>query len=191
MKKIFATASGLAFLASGAMADDTATVTLTATVGEYIAITAANDSGITVADPFGGSGVSGNNNRNGSFAEKSSFLVDANVDFDIELDWPTWQVNNVGYNQAAYQGVECKIGGTITFDTNPAPNSVNTATPPSGAAPWVVNTSGAFPASAFTAGMDREFAIGIESSPNVNDCTDGVAPPDDYTLDVTITVSAS
>lgn len=189
MKALYASAAGLALLATAASAD-TANVTLTATVTEYIAITQANNSDIVVADPFGNSGTPGNNNRNASLADKSNFFVDANVEFDIELSWQTWQVGGAGYNQAAYEGDDCKIGGTITFDTNPASNSNNTDTPPSGASPWNVRDSNKFPDSAFQAGMGREFGIGIESSPNVNDCPGGVAPADDYVLPVTITVSA-
>lgn len=192
MKKSIFVAGVLSVAATGAMAQDSATVTLTATVGSYIEITQANDSSLTVADAFGGSAVSGNNNRNAEFADKSNFLVSANVDFDIVLDWETWQSPATGsYNQAAYRGVDCMIGGTITFDTNPAPNSNNTATPPGGTAPWDVTTSSAFPASAFTAGEDREFAIGIEASPEINTCPGGIAGPDDYTLEVDILVSAS
>ena len=189
MKRLLATAGTVGLLATGAAAQD-ATVTLTAVVGEYMAVTQANDSSLTVTDPFGGSATPGNNNRNLAFGDKSNFLVSANVDFEIELAWATWQVAGASYNQAAYQGDDCKIGGTISFDTNPASNSVNTATPPSGVSPWTVNDSSAFPTSAFTAGQGKEFAIGIESSPEVNDCAGGVVPPDDYTLDVDITLSA-
>ncbi|WP_371059974.1 hypothetical protein [Rhodosalinus sp. 5P4] len=204
MKKLAATASALALLGTGAYAqsvEDTAQVTLTASVGEYIAITQALDSAITVVDPAGDSGVPGNNNRNGSFTDKSLIEVTANVDFDLTLEWATWDNEGPGqpsdwpsattFSQAYYvNGAEgCAIGGTITFDVDPATNSNNTSTPPSGASPWTVNDT--FAASYFTPGANKQYGIGIEASPNLTDCTGGVAAPGDYSLDVDITVAAA
>ena len=192
MKKTFVAAGAFALMATGAMAQDAETVTLTVTVGPYIEITQATDSSLTVADAFGGSAVSGNNNRNAGFGDKSAFTVAANVDFDIDLEWDTWQSPATGgYNHARDFGAaeNCAIGGTITFDTDPAAGTANTATPPGGTSPWDVTTSAAFDPNAFSAGPDREFAIGIEASPEINTCDGGIAGPDDCTLDVLITVS--
>jgi hypothetical protein len=192
MKNIFAAASVLAMTAGGAMATTSDSFQLTVTVSEYVEITTlANDSSITAADPFGGSSVSGNNNRNNADGDKSVFEVSATVPFEVTLTWDTWTSPLTGsYNHASYDGTDCRIGGTITADTNPAPNSNNTATPPSGASPWVLNSSGALQAASFTPGQDRRFGIGIEASPNVNDCPGGTPPADDYVLDVAVTVAA-
>lgn len=202
MKTLIATAGGLALLASGALAnpntdgdEKTARVTLNAVVGEYIAITNYQGSTMTDLNVLTDSSDGANNNVNlATGEEKATFTVAANVDYDIELDWATWDDEGPGqpsswpsattYSQAYYvnSAEGCAIGGTIHFDEAPAVSGA-AATPPSGAAPWTVGS--------YTPTFGRTFGIGTQASPNLNDCPGDIAAPGTYSLDVDITLSAS
>lgn len=192
MKALFATAGGLALLASGALADNpaTATVTLDAVVQDYIAITDTSDSTLTVADVTAGSGVNGNNNdTNENKEDKALFTVIANVEYDIVLDWETW--DDAGYTnptpdwglQANYYNsyADCSIGGAIKLDPNPNPDSRNDALPGGGTGTMTYDQG--------VPTFGHEYGIGTEASPNITTCDGDIATPGTYSLDVDITVS--
>lgn len=193
MKTFAATASALALLATGAYAQATDTVTLNATVGDYIAITDSQGSTIGDLNIVAGSGDGANNNvnNNGAGDEKATFAVTANVDYDIALDWETWPEAGIGdptpgYPQANYYNsvADCSIGGSIHFDETPGQDGTGVSYPPSGANPWTVGT-------AYAPGLDVVYGIGTGASPDITNCTNDVAAPGTYSLDVEITVSAS
>ncbi len=190
MKTFAATASALALLATGAYAQATDTVTLNATVGDYIAITSTSDSTIGDLDITAGSGVPDNSNvTNAAASDKALFEVTANVDYNIELDWLTWDeitgLSNPGsYSQAAYDNGDCFIGGTVSFDPDPSPGVQNDRVGAAGGAtPLTVPTT-------FNPGI-ATYGVNTEASPNVTTCPGDVAAPGTYSLDVEITVSAS
>lgn len=194
MKALIATAGGLALLASGALAnpvtEDSDSVTLNAVVQDYIAIENTSDSTLTIADVTQGSGADGNNNdTNANKSDKALFTVIANVDYDIVLDWETWD-DVVGYTNPTpgwsqanyYNGVaDCSIGGGIKLDPDPNPGSQNDAISGGGSGEMTydqgVPTSG------------HEYGIGTEASPNHTTCDGDIAAPGTYSLDVDITVS--
>lgn len=196
-RKLSVSAVALSLLAAPAMAvDATDTVTLNATVGDYIAITSTSDSTIGDLDISEGSGVGANNNAtNSSLGEKALFEVTANVDYSITLDWETWQdagitlppppVNQT-YEQANYRNASetCSIGGAVSFDPDPAPSSQNDAKRSSGGV-TPFDVPGTFNPGVVT------YGISTEASPNITNCPGGVAAPGTYSLDVEITVSAS
>ncbi|WP_371036823.1 MULTISPECIES: hypothetical protein [unclassified Rhodosalinus] len=193
MKKLAATASALALLGTGAYAQSTDTVTLNATVGDYIAITDSQGSTIGDLNIATGSGDGANNNvnNNGAGDEKATFTVTANVDYDIALAWETWIDAGVGdptpgYAQANYYNsvAGCSIGGAVHFDETPGQDGTGVSYPSGGANPWTVGT-------AYAPGMDVVYGIGTSASPDITDCTNDVAAPGTYSLDVAITVSAS
>lgn len=202
MKIFIATTAAVALLATGAYAnpnedDDPTTgrVTLNATVGEYIAITSTSNSTIGDLNVLANSNDAANNNVNnnaGDGKDKSLFTVAANVNFDIDLAWATWDAVDLpdgapeGYNQAYYfnsaadEGDGCAIGGTIHFDADPDTDGA-VSYPGSGESPWTLED--------FTLGMNRTFGIGTQASPDINNCPGDIAAPGTYSLDVDITVS--
>jgi hypothetical protein len=194
MKALFATTGALALLATSALAD-TATVTLNATVGDYLAITDTSDSTIGDLNIAEGSGNPANSNvTNASTSEKALFEVTSNVDYTIELDWETWQEATLTipdgvsptYQQANYlnSAEGCSIGGTVSFDPDPDPGSQNDR---------VIATGGATPLEVpgtFSPGIDT-YGVNTEASPNVTNCDNGVAAQGTYSIGVAITVAAS
>jgi hypothetical protein len=191
MKALFATTGALALLATSALAD-TATVTLNATVGDYLSITDTSDSTIGDLNIAEGSGNGANNNVNNNAPgdEKATMTVTANVDFDIELDWETWIEAGLGdptpgYPQANFYNAaaNCSIGGSIHFDETPGQDGTGVSYPPSGQDEWVVGS--------FTPGFDKVFGIGTGASPDLTTCDNDVAAQGTYSLEVAITVSAS
>jgi hypothetical protein len=200
MRLLATAATGLALFATSAFAqsaegNDQATVTLNATVGDYLAITDHQNSTIGELDIAEGSGVAANNNStNSAVNEKATFEVTANVAYNIELDWQTWQEANLAipdgvsqtYQQANYYNgdVGCSIGGTVSFDPDPDPGAQNDTVPASGGA-----TPLSVPGS-FDPGI-AVYGVNTEASPNVTNCIGDVAAPGTYSLDVEITLSAS
>lgn len=200
MKTLIATATGLALLAGGAFAnpnedDDpkTGRVTLNAVVADYIAITGTEDSTMVGLNVLAGTADGANNNVNlDSGEEKATFTVAANVEFDVQLAWATWQSENVAlpdgasqtYQQAYYynggEGADCAIGGTIHFDEDVATDGA-VAYPSGGASPWDVAT--------YDPVMSRTFGIGTQAEANLTNCAGDIAAPGTYSLDVDITLS--
>ncbi|MFP4569698.1 hypothetical protein [Rhodosalinus sp.] len=194
MKALFATAGGLALLASGALANPVTeasdTVTLNAVVQDYIAITNTSDSTLTVADVTAGSGVNGNNNdTNENKEDKALFTVIANVEYDIVLDWETWDDAGYtnptsGYSQANYynDGAKCSIGGGIKLDPDPEGGAHDNDALPGGGTGTMTYDQG-------VPTFGHEYGIGTEASPNITTCDGDIAAPGTYSLEVAITVS--
>jgi hypothetical protein len=176
---------------------DTATVTLNATVAEYIAIMNATGSTIGDLDITQGSGVPVNNNSGATgLSTKASFEVASNVPYNITLDWQTWQEAGLAipagvpatFEQANFVNggsTACSIGGIVSFDPTPTSPVTNDIVRPSGGAtPLLVPTD-------FAPGLGDVYGINTEASPIVNNCPGGVAAPGTYSLDVEITVAAA
>jgi hypothetical protein len=192
MKALFATAGGLALLASSALANPVTeasdSVTLNAVVQDYIAIVNTSDSTLTIDDVTEGSNVN-NNDTNANKEDKALFTVIANVDYDIVLDWETWDdvagyTNPTpGWSQANYYNsvADCSIGGGIKLDPNPNPGSPNDAISGGG--------SGTMTYDQGEPTFGHEYGIGTEASPNHTTCGGDIAAPGTYSLDVDITVS--
>lgn len=200
MKTLATAATLIALAATGAHAQeaDNATVTLNATVAPYLAIVDSQDSTIGDLDITAGASVGANNNANNNAGgdEKATFTVVANVAYDVELAWATWQSSNLtlpdgvptSYQQAnyynAHEDAQCSIGGTVHFDLDPDTDGSDVSYPPSGASPWTVGT-------AFDPTIGKTYGIGTQAEANLTNCPGGVAAPGTYSLDVDITLSAS
>jgi hypothetical protein len=195
MKTVFAAATGLALVATGALANPTTgprtgEVFLRATVNEFIGIVSTRNSTIGDLDLMDGTSGSGaNNNVNLSVGEeKAEFVVMANTRYDINLDWDTWSENGLTnptttYDQAYYYNADvdatCAIGGSIHFDE--APNTDGAVSQPSGgASDWTLTD--------FRPGR-RTYGIGSNLDPQHTDCDGGVAAEGTYELRVAITLS--
>jgi hypothetical protein len=193
MKALFATTGALALLATSALAD-TATVTLNATVGDYLSITDTSDSTIGDLNIAEGSGNGDNNNSSGPASSKALFEVTSNVDYTIALDWETWQEAGLTiptgvpstFEQANYYNAaeDCSIGGIVSLDTDPATTTNAVVRRPTGGATPLQ------PTDVFTPGIS-EYGVNTEASPNVTNCDNGVAAQGTYSIGVEITVAAS
>jgi hypothetical protein len=191
MRVLLATAGGLALMASGAAAD-TETVTLTATVGDFIEITSATGSTIGDLDITQGSTSDDNNNSGQGASTKALFEVTSNVDYNIALDWETWQEAGLtipsgvpaSFEQANYANSDagCSIGGIVSLDTDPSTATNAVVRRPSGGVTPLT------PADVFTPGVS-EYGVNTEAAPTVTNCPGDVAAPGDYSIDVEITVS--
>ncbi|WP_273524825.1 hypothetical protein [Rhodosalinus sediminis] len=209
MKALLSTAGALALIATSAAAQqttDNATVTLNATVADYIAVTGSENSTIGNLEVLQGSGSSANNNVNTDDTgyDKATFDVAANVQFDVALEWATWQsegaagdLDDTSYYQAYYYNdfddgdttTGCAIGGTIHLDE--AVGTGGSIEQPANGG----NQSGDGGKSLWTApdtydpAFSKTFGVGTEASPDVNNCPGDIAAPGTYSLDVNITVS--
>jgi hypothetical protein len=194
-RKLSVSAVALSLLAAPAMAANTTdTVTLNATVGDYIAITDRGDSTIGDLDISEGSTSEANNNSGQAAGTKAFFEVTSNVNYKISLDWQTWQDAGLAipagvptsFEQANYYNsdADCSIGGIVSLDTDPnvTQNAV-VRRPNSGKPPLE-------PADVFDPGIDT-YGVNTEASPNVTNCDGGVAAPGTYSIDVEIMVSKS
>lgn len=188
MKALYASAAGLALLATAASAD-TATVTLNATVGDFLQITSASGSTIGNLDISQGSGVPANNNSSQGAGTKALFEVTSNVNYTIALDWMTWTESGLGdvtpgFEQANYYNAaeDCSIGGIVSLDTDPGTTTNAVVRRPNkGQTPLL-------PADVFTPGVDT-YGVNTEASPIITNCDGDVAAPGTYSIDVEITVS--
>jgi hypothetical protein len=197
MKTVFAAATGLALVATGALANPTTgpksgAVQLRATVNEFIGIVSTTDSTIgdlDLVNGTSGSGANNNDNHNAAGQEKATVEVMANTRYDIELEWETWEdvatLTNPtpGYPQANYRNSDagCSIGGSIHFDDNlNQDGNASISRPPSGATPWTLTD--------FSPGR-RTYGIGSNLDPQYTDCDGGVAASGTYALNVAITLS--
>jgi hypothetical protein len=201
MKTFIATTGALALMATSAMAapggpagNQNKTVTLNATVGDFLTITQKQGSTIGDLNVLEGSGDGANNNANNvaDGDEKATFTVASNVDYNINLDWATWGGDNPdapddsNYTQAYYAHTDgsCAIGGTIHFDEDPTTDGANPPAKPSNGQPdWTVNQDPYSPTD------EAVYGIGTEASPDINDCPGDIAKSGTYSLAVDITVS--
>ncbi|PWJ21410.1 hypothetical protein [Jannaschia seohaensis] len=204
MKFLTSAATGFVLLATGATAQsltDTETVTLNATVGEYLAITDHTDSIIGDLDISAGSEVAANNNVSATENGKATFEVTANVAYNIALNWKTWGATDTpalpagapaGVVQAYYYNaatdVQCAFGGTVSFDPDPFTASADDVQRGVNGAPFSPTPGGSL--TAFPRGI-ATYGLNTEAAPNITDCDDGVAAPGIYSLDVEVTVSKS
>jgi hypothetical protein len=199
MKTLITTTGALALMATSAIAapagNQSKTVTLNATVGDFLTITQKQGSTIGDLNVLAGSGNGANNNSNegSSGDDKATFTVASNVDYNIELDWATWGDGTTeaemgdfpsGYTQAYYAHTDgsCAMGGTIHFDENVgSDNPVDY--PTDGQPNWTVNSA------AYSPTFGTEYGIGTEASPDLNNCPGDIAKSGTYSLAVDITVS--
>jgi hypothetical protein len=195
MKTVFAAATGLALVATGALANPTTgpksgAVQLRATVNEFIGIVSTTDS--TIGDlnlVDGTSGASENNNVHEGAAGKATVEILSNVFYDIELDWETWNDAGIGddptpgYAQANYHNsaAGCSIGGSIHFDQDLNGGGVIY---PSGS-----DTLSSWRLTNFNPGR-RTYGIGSQLDPNHTTCGEGeIAAAGEYLLEVDITLT--
>jgi hypothetical protein len=198
MKTVFAAATGLALVATGAFADPRTgprsdTVQLRATVAEFIGIISTTDSTIGPLDLVDGTSGSGdNNNVHEDAAGKATVEILSNVQYDIELDWNTWLDEDIGdptpgYAQANYYNSAkgCSIGGSIHFDQDLNGGGVIY---PSGS-----DTLSSWRLTNFNPGR-RTYGIGSQLDPNHTTCGEGedegeIAAAGEYLLEVDITLT--
>jgi hypothetical protein len=198
MKTVFAAATGLALVATGALANPnqanprSGAVELRATVNEFIGIVSTSNSTIRdldLVDGTSGTGANNNDNNNAAGHEKATVEVLANTRYDIQLAWETWDdvdtLDNPtqNYPQANYYNsvAGCSIGGSIHFDDDVRTDgNASISRPPSGATPWDLTD--------FSPGR-RTYGIGSNLDPQYTDCDGGIAAPGTYALNVAITLS--
>lgn len=178
MKTILVSASVFAVLATGAWATDYGDkATLIVVVGAFVEV--SDIEGSTLEDPNLEGGSDDAANTNAGQDGQATFKVTANVPYDIKLDWDTFEIDTS--QQANFAGTDCSLGGFISFD----PDGPDGDTTPLDLANDGVETVAMEEAPGMTT-----YGIGINADPTINTCGDFI-PPDDYALDVAITVTES